>query len=407
MGAERRRILAVSPALPVPTSGFGTRVWQLLRHLSAANDVTLVSYVSPVEEGAVPQAQAVCTRLRLVDRTDTHRLRKRAAQLAAVPRPVPHAVLEHRSLSLQSALDAVAATCEFDLVQLESSRLWGLRLPAGVPVVVDEHNVEYELLRRMQDGENSAVRRAFSGIEAVKLERLERRCWSTAAGIALTSEREAAIVAGLVPGAVTEVVPNAVDTGHFSPLDRPVDPDTIVFTGLLSFRPNIDAALFLVNEVLPLVRRQVPDATVRIVGGYQSEDDVAALRVPGVEVVGWVPDMRPYLASAAVLVAPLRVGSGTRLKVLEALSMRKAMVSTAVGCEGIDVVHGEHLLVADEPPAFAAEIVRVLGDPALAARLGAAGRELVSGRYSWEVAGARLDDLHRRVLTARRPVPST
>ena len=388
----------ISPLLPYPVSGSGTRAFQLCGHLHASHDVTILTYVGPEEVTAVHRAEEVCARLRAVPLKELGELARRALQVALAPNPTPYAVIKMRTRAMQAALDDLAATRHFDLVQIESSRLWHLRLPAGVPVVIDEHNIEYELLQRMREGEDSPTRRIFNGVEARKFKRLERRAWLAAAGVAVTSNREQTIVHDHARETPTAVVPNAVDSEFFRPSSAPPEPDTVVFGGLLSYRPNLDAARYLVEEIMPLVRRSHPDVKLKIIGGFGQEADVASLRRPGVEVVGWVNDVRPHIQAGAVVVAPLRMGAGTRLKVLEALAMGKAMVSTNVGCEGIHVCDGTHLLIADEPQHFADQIGRLLLDPELAGRLGAAGRQFVQQNYSWQGAGASLDDLHRRVL---------
>jgi glycosyltransferase involved in cell wall biosynthesis len=163
--------------------------------------------------------------------------------------------------------------------------------------------------------------------------------------------------------------------------------------GTLKYRPNIDAVSFLLDEVLPDVRRRCPDAVLTIVGDGD-DADLERFRRPGVVVTGRVPDVRPYLAAAAVTVVPVRIGGGTRLKVVEALAMGKAVVSTTLGCEGLAIRSGEHVLLADEAGSFAAAITRLLDDPQEGTRLGVAGRTLVVERYSWAHACSRLEELY-------------
>ena len=169
---------------------------------------------------------------------------------------------------------------------------------------------------------------------------------------------------------------------------------------MLDYRPNLDAALFLADEVLPRVHETHPDARVVVVG-RGGPDELQQVRRPNVDATGEVPDVRPYLARAEVVAVPILAGSGTRFKVVEGLAMSKAMVSTAVGCEGIGVEDGRHLLIADTPEAFASAIVRLFDDAALARSLGHAGREYVEREYSWTRAGERLQALYDVVLGAR------
>jgi glycosyltransferase involved in cell wall biosynthesis len=264
---------------------------------------------------------------------------------------------------MQDAIDSLLAERPFDIVQIESTQMTCFRLRTDARVVLDEHNVEYELLRRMHQGESSPIRRAHQRLEERKVRRFERLLWRRVDGVAVPSRREELIVRRDAPGTPTAVVPNSVDLEYFSPgRDEPED-GQIVFTGLLTYRPNLDAALHLVDDILPRVRERHSGASLTIVGGGHGSD-LDALRRPGVTVTGWVTDVRPYLRRASVVVAPLRIGSGTRLKVVEGLAMAKPMVSTTVGCEGIDVHSGEHLLVADAPDDFADAVVLLLRDRA-------------------------------------------
>ncbi|HYR62340.1 MAG TPA: glycosyltransferase [Actinomycetota bacterium] len=399
MSNEGLNILIVSPSLPYPFSGFGTRVWQLIRHLSGAHRVTVLTFVRPDEAETIPTVAAICGRIEVVMRPPSQGLGRRVSQLLLAFSPLPYAGLEQRTRQMQSRLDALVAAEGFDIVLMESTRLGALTVPAGPAVIYDEHNIEYELLRRMREGERSRCRRVFNGLEYHKFKRLEHRCWNTCAGVALTSDREEPIVRSHAPHTPTAVVPNGVDVDFFAPTQQEPEPMTVVFTGMLSYRPNLDAAQLLVDEIMPRVRHTHPDALLRIVGHIE-QAELERLRDPHVDVTGWVLDVRVPMAQAAVVVAPLRMGGGTRLKIVEALGMGKAVISTTVGCEGLAVNSGEHLLVADDPDSFAGEVVRVLSDPQLARRLGAAGRALAVREYSWTRSGARLEELFRRVTGA-------
>ena len=171
-------------------------------------------------------------------------------------------------------------------------------------------------------------------------------------------------------------------------------------TGLMKYRPNVDGATFFVREILPRILRVRPAAIFYVVGG-EPAPEVLRLAGPNVVVTGGVDDVRPYVHKAAVFVVPLRVGSGTRLKVLEGLSMGKPMVSTALGCEGIDVTDGEHLLVADQAAPFADAVLALMDDPARSRRLAEGGRALMLAQYRWETAGAALEAFYDRLVAAR------
>ena len=203
------------------------------------------------------------------------------------------------------------------------------------------------------------------------------------------------------PGVPTAVVPNGVDPDFFAPADVPAaDQAGIVFNGILSYRPNVDAVEHFLADVLPLVRRRRPDVSFTVVG--RGPDEVLQRFTElGAVVTGFVTDLRPVLAHAACVVVPIRMGGGTRLKIVEALSMGLGIVSTPAGAEGIAVRAEEHLLLSQTADDMAADVLRLLDDPALRSRLGRAGRRLVVDTYSWERCAAPLDDLYGQVVRAR------
>jgi glycosyltransferase involved in cell wall biosynthesis len=372
------------------------RVYQLARQLSSRHDLTLLSQIDAGREHDVDVLRGEME-VRVVVRNPPSRHAKRTAQLLSLVSRRPFAVRSAQSPELQAAIDELCATRQFDVIQLESSVLCGLRFPESARLLLDEHNVESEVFERVWRSERSRLRRLFNRLEYIRFRRHEHRWWRRVDACALTSEREEPIVRPHTQGIPVGVVPNGVDLDYFRPREGDGEPDTVVFNGVLDYRPNVDAAQHLVDEIWPLVRRHRPQARLLIVGrGDAAERE--RLRRPGVELTGEVPDVRPYLAGAAVVIVPIRMGGGTRLKVVEALSMGRPMVSTPLGCEGVNVRAGAHLLVAEGAEPFAAAVVRLLEDRRLAGELGRAGRTRMEEEYSWDLAGDRLEGLYRRML---------
>jgi polysaccharide biosynthesis protein PslH len=372
------------------------RVYQLARQLASRHDLTLLSNID-AESGPGVDSLREEMDVRVVVRNPPSRRAKRTAQLLSLVSRRPFAVRSAQSPELQRAIDELCATRQFDVIQLESSVLCGLRFPESARLLLDEHNVESEVFERVWRSEKSPLRRLFNRLEYVRFRRHEHRWWRRVDACALTSEREEPIVRPHTRDIPVGVVPNGVDLDYFRPREGDGEPDTVVFNGVLDYRPNVDAAQHLVDEIWPLVRLHRPEARLLIVGrGDAAERE--RFRRPGVELTGEVPDVRPYLAGAAVVIVPIRMGGGTRLKVVEALSMGRPMVSTPLGCEGVDVRDGEHLLVAEGAEPFAAAVVRLLDDRRLARALGRAGRTRMEEKYSWDLAGDRLEGLYRRML---------
>jgi len=179
----------------------------------------------------------------------------------------------------------------------------------------------------------------------------------------------------------------------------PPDGRTLVYFGLLSYVPNVDGVTYFVRDIWPRIAESHPEARCKIIGG-QPPPSILALAGPRIELTGFVSDLRPHLAAAAAVVVPLRLGGGTRLKIVEAMAMGKAIVSTTVGAEGIEAVPGRDLLVEDEPVAFADAVNRLLAEPDLAARIGQSARQLAVERYAWSKAARVLEGFYRRILEA-------
>jgi glycosyltransferase involved in cell wall biosynthesis len=390
------KILIVSAQFPYPPrSGFSTRVYQLARQLSLRHEVTVLSYVLPHERDGV-EGLAAQMSVAAVDRSAPSASHKRAVQALTMTSLRPYYCRDVHSLDMQRAIDELCSAERFDIIQVETSFLCGFRFPRGTRLVIDEHNIESEVFRRMCEGERSMARRAFNRVEYLRCRRFERASWKQADACVVTSDRELPTVRAFAPDTPVATVPNSVDLTYFAPSRVTPDPHTVVFNGILTYRPNVDAVRYLIDDIWPLVRARHPDAKLTLIGRSEGVDTREMMK-PGVEVLGEVPDIRPYVQRATVVAVPVRIGGGTRLKVVEGLAMGKPIVSTSLGCEGLAVRDGEHLLIADDPAAFASRIVEVFEDPSRTEELGRAGRRLVEARYSWDLAGERLEALYRQL----------
>ena len=362
-----------------------------MRQLARRHEVTLLSYATP-EESEDADALAAELTVRVVERSATPTKAKRVAQLLSIASQLPYACREVRSHQMQSAIDELCGRVQFDVIQLESLPTGQFSLPAGPRTLLDEHNIEYELLARQSEQERSTIRRAYNRVEHARVRRFEENTWKRVDGCLVTSERELEIIRLHAPGIAGAVVPNGVDLDYFHATDRPVEPFSAVFNGVLDYRPNVDAALYLLDEIWPLVLAVCPQARLSLVGRAPASQ-ARRLRRTGVMVTGEVADLRPHLERAAVVVVPIRMGGGTRLKVLESLALGKAIVSSSLGCEGISVTPGRDLLTADDPRSFAERILELFTNEPLSRELGRNGRALVEREYSWDLAGEQIESL--------------
>ena len=254
----------------------------------------------------------------------------------------------------------------------------------AIPVVLDEHESE-GLLWRQYWRQGSPAKRVFAAINLVKLPPYQKKVMSQIAVMLSNSEREASFTRRFAPANVPVwAVPNGVDTEAFAPAPDPDKGNVILLCGGLAVYRNREAALWFARRVFPNLRREVPDAEFWIVGSNANDEIWELAKLPGIHVTGTVEDVRPYYARARVALAPYRYGEGTKIKVVEAMACGVPMVSTSIGCQGLNVVDGRHLLIADTEADFKRAVVSILRDPELARRLGAAARELAVESYSWK-----------------------
>ncbi len=396
------KILVVTRDAPALTTGFPKRNAYLLRALCEAHRVTLL-IVTEDPAGAERDLAPLAAGLEAVRIVDAPLSRyKRAWQVVSAALRQPSVTLRFSTPAVGRAMSSLLAKDRFDVVVYQSMFVADHRLPPGPRVVIDEHNLEFELMERSAVQAGSTSRRLYYTLEAAALKRVELGLLARANLVSVTSERERLRLAEILPAASVVVTPNGVDTEAFAPDPlRAETPGRVIFTGSMDYHPNEQAAHYFANSIWPRVRAEIPDATWYLVGVRPPASFARLAALPGVTVTGRVPETQPYLAEAAVAIAPLLLGGGTRLKILEALAMGKAVVTTSLGCEGLNVISGEHLLVEDDPGDFAVAIARLMRDDALRARLGRAGRSLVEREYSWAQSGRMLVQALERCVSER------
>jgi glycosyltransferase involved in cell wall biosynthesis len=263
-----------------------------------------------------------------------------------------------------------------------------LSLPEDTVIIADSHNVEFDVLRRMARAAGSLVRRAYATLQGAATKRAEARCGRRVHSLLATSGRDQALFQREL-GLPSVVIPNGIDLSEFERVVAAEGPPTILFAGLMSYHPNDDAIRWFLDAILPLVQQSRPDVHM-VVAGAAPASWLRRRVCATLSVTGPVDDMRPYLRAATVVVAPIRHGGGTRVKVLEAMATGRPVVSTTIGCEGLGITHEDGVLIADDPRGFAEMVLRVLGDPALAARLSDAGHTHVTQCFDWDAIGIQL-----------------
>jgi sugar transferase (PEP-CTERM/EpsH1 system associated) len=404
-----KRILVLTPQFPYPPhQGTTMRNYNLSAGLAPRHEVHLLSFGDAAASQGTP-LDDLCRSVQVV-RPPQRSMRQRLTGLLFSR--LPDMAQRLPSAQFRAALDATLDRLNPDVVEVEGIELAQYLFQAADrrgakkrPLLVfDDHNAEYVLQQRAFETDLRDPKRwiaaAYSFVQWRRLRRYERRACQAADRVVVVSEADAKAVQRLIPGLELAVVPNGVAMDFYTEPLEPLDEDSgpaatdLVFTGKMDFRPNVDAVLWFAGEVLPLIRREAPEVRFWIVGKDPHPRLAPLAGDPAVVITGWVEDTRPYIAGAGVYVIPLRIGGGTRLKVLEAMAMGKPIVSTALGCEGFDLIPGQELVLADTPADFATAVLALLRDPDRRERLGRAARRFAGSRYDWRIVVPRLERVY-------------
>ncbi len=394
-------LLFLTPQLPhPPRQGTAIRNWGLIHHLAKRHRITLLSFA---EEGQTltPELEAVCARVLAVPAPR----RSRADRIRTVFSSNPDLAQRLWSPDFARAVSSVLREGQFDVVHfegLETTPYLPLFKPQPLPrlkLLYDAHNAEHVIQQRAYRTDLSQPRRwpaaLYSWLQLPRLKQFETRTLRAVDHVTCVSTDDAAALRSLAPEIDPVLVPNGIDVSDYAHYGRrPTEDARVVFTGKMDYRPNVDAVVWFAQAIWPLIRAAWPEAEFVIVGQRPAAGAQALHRQNGVVVTGAVEDIRPHIASAAVYVAPLRMGGGTRFKLLEAMALSRPIVSTTVGAEGFAVQSGRELWIADTPGELAQAVLKLLADAPLAQSLGEAGRAFVQANYDWSVIMPKLEAMY-------------
>lgn len=383
------RILIVTDGFPYPlTSGY-LRHYNLIRALSHEHEITLFSAVDLTfrEEHRRAMEPFTCQIMTFVSKTTKSRsVHKRLlkALLTLVGR-------SQVITDMRTALTLLLAEQRFDVVLLAGEYTYHVVKGLATPPLISDMCDAYSLRTRGRLKYARRVARPGLWIKYVDLRRIEKRVIETAELVMFASERDAAVVPELMKQKIV-ILPNGVDIEYWRRGSSTLGLNTVIFTGAMHYPPNHDASLYLIREILPYVRRAVPDVQLMIVGHSPSDQLIDAGKQAGAVVTGYVEDMRPYLEQATVFAAPLRFGSGIQNKILEALAMELPVVTTQVAAQGIAVGHGHEppIAVAESAEGFADALIQELINRASDPAPHSAGRQFVAHNFVWETSAKRL-----------------
>lgn len=404
------KILWLNAGLLLPLDKGGKlRTWHLMRHLAQRHDISYLSFADPDETaGNLEGMREVASQVVTVPRSDAGKGTATFYLDAAryLLDPAPYAVAKYRSAAYRAAIDRLLAERRFDALVCDFLPPV-VNLPDNLPcpAILFTHNVEAEIWRRHAENAANPAGRLLLTQQWRRMLRFERDALARFDLVLAVSEADRQTFSRLYPGALkrpAHVVQTGVDTSYFAPVPPSASarPAHLVFTGSMDWLPNEDGMLYFVRDILPRIRQIEPDVTLSIIGRAPTAAVKRLADTAGIEVTGRVDDVRPHIAAGSVYVVPLRIGGGTRLKIFEAMSMGKAVVSTTVGAEGLPVTSGQNVMIADEPARFAHAVIHLIRDTESRRRIEAEARQLVVERYDWSAVAQDFELAFGRMSSA-------
>jgi sugar transferase (PEP-CTERM/EpsH1 system associated) len=385
------QILFLAQRVPFPPNrGDKITTYHQIRHLSREHDIFVACLADGVED--LHHGGGLKPFVRALEAIPLGRARARMRALAAIGTRTPLTVAYFGEPALHERIRALIRSHSFDLIiAYSSSMAQYVEEFDDVPRIMQFADLD-SMKWRLYAEHHPPPRRWIYALEADRLLRYERAIGTTFSHSLLCTPQEVDDFRRLIPGGRVSLVGNGVDLEYFRPSDN-AKASSLAFVGVLDYFPNVDAVVWFCHEIFPLIRNQVPEATFTICGSRPTEAVRHLGHMPGVVVTGAVPDIRPYLSTAAVGVVPLRIARGIQNKLLEAMAMGLPVVTTSAAFKGVAAVRDRDLLVADEPAAFAESVVRLLRDERLRREMGRSARETTERNYSWERAYSQLEEV--------------
>ena len=390
------RILFLSPTVPFPlTDGGRIRVFNLLKQIAQRSEVTLLALKTQSSDvESVVHLERFGIRVHLVQQGGKLPSVSFGTLLRAFLKKVPITVARYNVPAYRQKFRELVATETFDLVHYEMFHVAQFHTETHLPSLLSQQNVDTAIWRRLCQETANPLRKCLYWTQQRAFERYERLTHPQFDIVTCASEIDRQTFQRTNAAGRFEIIPNGVDVEDYQPAYGSEEEAHLIYIGSMDWYPNEDAVAFFADEVLPKIREKLPDVQFSAVGGNPSPRVQKLAARSHILVTGRVPEIKPYFARATVFVVPLRIGSGTRLKILEALAMGKAVVSTTVGAEGLNLVDGEEILIADEPIAFAEAVLRLLTDASLRRKIGENGRARVERDYDWRRIGEKLYRLY-------------
>ena len=398
------KILLLTQVLPYPPdSGPKVKTWNVIKYLTQNHDLTLVSFVRGDKSAEIDTLKKYCCDVFTVEMR-RGLFQDAVAMMRSFVTGKPWMILRDGRSEMKQLLSRIASENQYDIVhidQLNMAQYVGCFPDAGT--VLDAHNALWLLYKRLSETMKPGIRKWLLSRDWQLLKAYEGDvCRSVDGTLSVSIQDKLTLEEAIGSPWDIIVVPITVDLSEFSPVNRKPDADHITHIGTMYWPPNIDAVQWFIKNIFPLVQKKIPGVIFDVVGSRPPPSLVEMGQgLTGIHVAGYVDDPTSYLEGAGVMVVPLRSGGGMRVKILNGLAQGIPIVTTTIGCEGIDVEDGVHLLVADTPEQFAEKTIQVLTNPELTTTLSLNGRELIKRKYDYLTACEPIDELYQQVVSQK------
>ena len=394
------KILFLSITVPFPaTDGGRIRVLNLLTQVSKTDQITFLGLeTAPTDQEGIAYLQRLGIACYLVSNQASPPKISLGTITKSFIQRKPITVTRYDISSYRRKLGELVQSQNFDLIHYEMFHTAQFLAEVDLPKVLSTQNVDSYIWARLSEKTKNPAKKVFYLSQKRAFKRYEKLISPQFSTTTCVSETDQNWLRESCPDLRVDVIPNGVDLDLYQPNHDERIPDTLLYTGSMDWFPNEDAVIYYVNEMWPIIRSRCPNVRFLIVGQYPTENVRKLSNLPNIEVTGRVDDVKPYIAQSAVYVVPLRIGGGTRLKILEALAMEKAVVSTSIGAEGLDLINNEEAIIEDNPLQFAAKVVELLENPERCRQLGKKGRSRVQRDYGWQAIGEKLRSVYTSLL---------
>lgn len=386
------KILFVTHYLPYPpNSGGNIRTFNLIKLASKHHDVSLISLFHKDQRIYIKDLEEYCNVYPIEISF------KKYGRLYSLLSPHPYStMLKHRSIDFKQKLQEITQQNQFDIIQIETLFSVANFPHVNVPTILDAHNIESDILRGNFKINKIGKKSILNYLDYLKNQRFERQSVQEMHGCIAVSDVDLKRL-NAMGSKRTMLLPNCVDLNYYREQERKKFTPRIVFTGLMNWYPNVDAIDLFCKTAYNRLKEKIPEIEFYIVGRDPTQTILKYDSINGIKVTGKVADIRQFVADADICIVPLRMGGGTRLKVLEYFAMRKPVISTSIGVEGIDVVHEEHLIIEDDISKFPDKIAELLANKELQEKIVANSYKLVQDKYSWDNYEEKLTELYKEI----------